>query len=176
MLRTTLLGGTAALLLLPAVGPAQTSSGTISGTYNADDAVWTVAEGGEGVPASGWTDLEDGLAVTLVGSPGQAEAGGGGTLVLEFTLHGGPQELRVVEPTVWMATVGEGERLMAGSENIDLSVTALERSGDEIAIAGDIVAGLSRGATEELTIDNEDVVLVDGNFQATLARLEDGES
>ncbi|MFW5641160.1 MAG: hypothetical protein ACOCTP_01745 [Roseicyclus sp.] len=172
MLRTHLLGGATALLLSPLAGLAQTGSGTISGTYNADDAAWTLAEGGDGVPRTGWTDLEDGLGVTLVGSPVPNEAGGGGTLVLEFDLQGAPQELRVSEPSVWMVAVGQDERLMAGPENIDLSVTALERDGDEIVISGNIVAGLSPGGAGELTIDNDDAVLIDGNFQATLTRLD----
>jgi len=170
MPRTILLGGAAALLLIPAGSFAQSNSGTISGTYNADDAVWTVAEGGEDAPASGWTNIEDGLGVTLVGSPAPDATGGGGTLVMEFTLRGAPQELRVVEPSVWMATVGQDERLIAGPETIDIGVTALERSGQEIVIAGDVVAGLSRGGAADLTTDNEDVVLIDGNFQATLVR------
>lgn len=175
MLRTTLIGGAAALLILPPSVHAQSSSGTITGAYDADDATWTIAENGEGFPASGWIDREDGLNITLVGRPGPNGLGDGGTLVMEFTMDGTPQELRVVEPTVWMATSDEGDPLMAGPENIDLSVTALERGGDEVAIAGDIVAALSPGGSGELTIQSEETVVIDGNFQATLARLDSNE-
>lgn len=164
------------LLILPAGAVAQQSSGTITGAYNADDAVWTVAEAGEdGFPASGWVDREDGLQVTLVGSPAPDGLFEEGTLVMRFTMTGAPEDLRVVEPSVTMVTAGSGEDLVAGSENIDLSVTALERNDEDMAIAGDLVATLTPGGTGELTIDSEDAVLIDGNFQATLTRLDGNE-
>lgn len=165
-----------ALIILPAAAAlAQGSSGTITGAYNADDAAWTVAEGGDGgFPASGWVDREDGLNVTLVGSPGPGGLSETGTLVMRFSMTGAPQELRAVEPSVSMVTAGDAESLVAGSENIDLTVTALERNDETLSIAGDVVATLTPGGTGELTIDNEDAILIDGNFQATLTRL-DGE-
>lgn len=166
----------AALTLAPSYAPAQDASGTITGAYDADDATWTVEASGTGeFPASGWVEREDGLQVTLVGVPGPAEMLRDGTLVMRFDLTGSPQELRVEAPSVNMVASGMEEQLIAQPENIDLMVTALERNSDEIAIAGDLVATLTPGGTGELTIDSEDAVVIDGNFQATLTRLDGDE-
>lgn len=171
---TRLLGTAAALALaLPAV--AQDSAGTITGRYNADEAVWTVGSPeGDDLPASGWRETEDGIEVTLVGLPGPAEVGRDdgpydNALVVTFTLEGQPQELAVREPSVMLGT-GEGPALLAQPVNIDLSVTAVELTGDDMAIAGDLVATVTPGGQGNLTIRSEDAVLIDGNFQATLVR------
>jgi hypothetical protein len=171
---TRLLGTAAALALaLPAV--AQDSAGSITGRYNADDAVWTVGSpDGADLPASGWRETENGIEVTLVGLPGPAEVGRNGgpydnALVVSFTLEGQPQELAVREPSVMLRT-GEGPELLARPINIDLSVTAVEITGEDMALAGDLVATLTPGGQGDLTIESEDAVLIDGNFQATLVR------
>lgn len=168
-----LAAATSALLALSATSFSQDVSGTITGAYNADDAVWTVSPGGEGdLPASGWMDRENDLLVTLVGTPGEEGMYEDGTLVLSFTMTGGPQELRVVEPSVTMTAVSDGADVMAGPDRIDMQVTALERTDETLAIAGDIVATLTPGGLGDITIESDDAILIDGNFQATLTRLE----
>jgi hypothetical protein len=175
MFRKTILGGASAALFLPAIAVSQEASGTITGAYNADDAVWTVSAGDEDLPDSGWAEREDGLIVTLVGRPGPEGPGRDGTLVVRFTMEGRPRELSVAEPSVTIVTEGGGERFVAGPDTIDLSVTALQRNGEEVAIAGDLVATLTPGGSGGLSIDNQNAVLIDGNFQASLTRL-DGEA
>jgi hypothetical protein len=86
-----------------------------------------------------------------------------------FTLEGQPQELAVRESSVMLRT-GNGPELLARPVNIDLSVTAVEVTGDDMAIAGDLVAKVTPGGQGNLTIQSEDAVLIDGNFQATLVR------
>lgn len=171
---TRLLATAAIALAMPA--HAQESGGTITGLYNADEAVWTIGSpDAEDIPASGWRDVEEGLAVTLVGMPGPAEVGGDDssfdrTLVVTFTLEGQPQELNVTEPKVWMVSDAHEERMVAQPINIDLSVTAAEMTGEDLAVAGDLVATLTPGGLENVTIQSEDAVLIDGNFQATLVQ------
>jgi hypothetical protein len=167
---------TFAALALPAAAQ-EDSSGTITGLYNSDDAVWTIGSPeADDIPESGWRETEDGLEITLVGMPGPEAVGSGNpglehTLVVKFTLDGQPGELDATEPSVWMESGENGERMLAHPVNIDLSVTAAELSAGDLALAGDLIAKLTPGGLENLTIESEDAVLIDGNFQATLSRL-----
>lgn len=173
---TRLLATAAIALAAPAL--AQVSSGTITGLYNADEAVWTIGSPDtDSIPQSGWRDVEGGVDVTMVGLPGPTEVGADDgtfdrTLVVTFTLEGQPQALNLTEPTVWMVSDAHEERMLAHPANVELSLTAAERTGGDLTVAGDLVARLTPGGLENLTIESEDAVLIDGNFQATLARTE----
>jgi hypothetical protein len=179
MTRTLTMTATAALLAGTAAW-AQ-SSGTITGRYDADNAVWTIGSPDAGdLPESGWRNVEDGIEVTMVGLPGpvelQREAQSyDGALVITFTLEGQPQELAWRDATVMMVSDAHEEEMLAHPINIDLQVTAAEMTGEDLAIAGDIVATLTPGGLENLTIESEDAVLIDANFQGTLTR-RDGEA
>jgi hypothetical protein len=176
----TRLAATAAACLLALPAAAQESSGTITGLWNADDAVWTIGapEGGD-LPQSGWRETEDGIEVTMTGLPGpaqtaRAEDSYDGAIVVTFTLEGQPQELAHAEPTVMLVNDEIEEEMLAHPINIDLQITAAEMTGEDLAIAGDLVATLTPGGMENLAIDAENAVLIDGNFQGTLVR-KDGE-
>jgi hypothetical protein len=141
--------------------------------------VWTVASPGtDALPQSGWRETEGGIEVTMVGLPGPAEVGRNdgphdNALVVTFTLEGQPQALTVTEPTVMLQSDREGAELLAHPVNIDLMVTAAEMTGEDLALAGDLLATLTPGGLENLTIESEDAVLIDTNFQATLVRTDD---
>ncbi|MDG4650583.1 hypothetical protein P6F26_19240 [Roseibacterium sp. SDUM158017] len=156
------------------------SSGTITGAYNADDAVWTVVSPGtESLPESGWRATGDDIEVTLVGEPGSAGAGADGgpfdhILVVTFTLEGLAQDMRVADPGVMMVSGAQQEPMLAHPENIELSLTAVERTGSGLTIAGDLIARVTPGGLPNNGLDAEDTILIDGNFQATLERLDDG--
>lgn len=175
---TRLLASAAIFATLATSAAAQADSGgTVTGLYNSDDAVWTIGSPeAEDIPESGWRETEDGLEITLVGRPGPEAVGSGNpglehTLVVKFTLDGQPGELDATEPSVWMESGENEDRMLAHPVNIDLSVTAADLTGGDLTVAGDLVAKLTPGGLGNLTIESEDAVLIDGNFQATLSRL-----
>ncbi len=172
---TRTIAAAAAAALLAGAAWAQ-SSGTITGRFDADDAVWTIGSPGVGdLPESGWRNVEDGIEVTMVGLPGPVELQREAhsydrALVITFTLEGQPQEFAWRDATVMMASDEHEEEMLAHPINIDLQVTAAEMTGEDLAIAGDIVATLTPGGLGNLTIQSENAVLIDANFQGTLVR------
>lgn len=144
------------------------SAGTITGTLQLDDAVWHVVAG-DGPDGSGWTATETGREVRIVGAPRESIAGTPvDTLHVSFTAAGNPTEPVVKDARVEFRAAGEDAVWVAEQPNVLVEVNAIEVGGGEMAIAGDIVARMTPGGSDNLVIDTDDLVTFDGNFQATL--------
>ncbi|MEY8838828.1 hypothetical protein AB9K41_07325 [Cribrihabitans sp. XS_ASV171] len=158
------------LLAVPALAQ-QDSSGTISGTFDAADTVWSIEEPGrEGLPDSGWSMTDGPIEVTLSAIPDKAEMGLHGVLVVEFTLAEAPGADAGADASVRLMDSERGQDLRAGPENIDIALTTVEREGDSLILAGDLVATMTPGGSDGLVLDDQSARLLDGNFQATLWR------
>ena len=158
-----------AMCLAPSALFAQSPSGSITGTLDLEDAVWQVTDT-EGLPSSGFTEVDGGYRVTLVGYPDRAADDRDGALELAFTATGDPTEIEVVEASLRYLSAGDGTDHVAEGQNIDLSLTALEVGGDEMALSGSLAATMTPGSAEDLVIEDEYAITFDGNFQATVGR------
>ena len=147
----------------------QEAAGSITGTLDLDNAVWYV-KGGSQEPGSQWRDTADGRLVRLVGYPDQDPEGIGGAIAIDFEAAGNPRDLNPQNVEVTYYPEGGDTTFHADNENVDLTLTALTVQGDEMALAGDVVATMTPGGAERLVIDAEEDITVDGNFQATLYR------
>jgi len=162
----------AVMATAPALGqevasPLETG-GTISGTLDLEPAVWSVASV-DGELASSWAPTSTARLVRLVGIARQSgESGLTDSLIITFRAAGNPAEPDVQDPLVAYFPAGSDRTWMAEGENVDLSVEALEVSGESMAVAGSFVALMTPGGTEGLVEEDADLVTVDGNFQATL--------
>jgi len=164
----------AALLAAALPVAAQNSAGTITGTLDLEPVVWTVAD--EDAPlASTWRNTETARLVRLVGLARQ-EGGADLTdaLVITFIAAGNPAEPDVVEPMVAFLPANSDRTWIAQGENVDLDVEAVQVTGGSMALAGSFTAQMTPGGTEGLVEEGQPLVTVDGNFQATLRREDDG--
>jgi len=160
-------------LALIAAAPAfaQEGAGTVTGTLDLNDARWVVAGAGAD-PASTWREADGVYEIRLVATP---EAGGpadSGSLTIDITAEAGATEAEVVSARVAMQ--GEGRNYIAEGENVDLSLTAVEPEGSDIAIAGSVVATMTPGGARGLVVETETGRTLDGNFQATVPARESG--
>lgn len=144
---------------------AQSGTGSITGTLDLDPARWIVASAGEG-PTSTWTEADGRVEVRLVGTPDPEGNGGPGTLTIEMQVLAGPVEAQTIDARVELQRT-DGT-LVAGSENVDLSLNAFQSTGGDLVLAGSIVATLTPEPTGGLVVDPEVGVTIDGNFQATI--------
>ncbi|MEO0703795.1 MAG: hypothetical protein AAFY80_16785 [Pseudomonadota bacterium] len=154
-----------ALCLTATPVAAQDGTGSITGTLDFDPARWVVASAGDG-PTSGWSEDAAGTDIRLVGTPEALGEGGPGTLTIEMDVQAGAIEARAQDVRIELQR-GDGT-LVATSENIDLSLTAFQAEGEDLAIAGNIVATLTPDPTADVVIDADAAVTLDGNFQATI--------
>lgn len=153
----------------PALRYDDQTSGSLSGSYDTDDALWLLAPPGTSdLPATGWTETDDGLQVRLVGYPSASPDDMDGVLQVSFTMVGGPQERTAQEVRVTHDPMGDGPLLVAHGDGVDFNVTALQQQGDTLAIAGDIVVAVSPTPADEWTINDVSPIVIDGNFQATI--------
>lgn len=160
----------ALLIATPAVAQDQSAGGSISGTLGQDSVSWTVTaplENSDLAP-SDWSDAEDGHSVRIVGFPSQSAEAGADAMILEFTTEGTPSDAGVSEAAVEYHASGETEPLMASTQNIDLTLSSMEREGDTLAVSGSVVATMTPGGSDDLIIDAQGAQTFDGNFQATV--------
>ncbi len=139
--------------------------GTVTGTLDLDDARWVVA-GGRDAPSSSWNKNDGTWEIRLVATP---EAGGPsdpGTLTIDFTAEAGATEATVTEARVTME--GKSSDYVAEGENVDLSLTAIEAGGSDVAVSGSFQATMTPGGATGLVIETQAGRVVDGNFQATI--------
>lgn len=160
-----------AALAIPAAALAQeVPVGTISGTMDLDDAVWHVALDG---PAgqSGWRNTEDGREVRLIGYPQEEPGDAAGALTITFVAAGGLDEPEARDLRVVYLPEEGDLRYRAEGENVDLTLSALDMQDSDIQISGSFFAGMTPGGAAGLTVNPDEGITVDGNFQATLTRL-----
>lgn len=153
------------LALLPLSALAQDGIGSVTGTLDLDDARWIVA-GAEGTPASTWRRQDGTYEIRLVATPQAGGADGVGVLTIDITAEAGATEAEVTSARVTMQ--GSGRDYVATPENVDLSLTAVEPEGADIAVAGSFQATMTPGGAEGLVIETQAGRTVDGNFQATV--------
>ena len=167
---------TALAAALALAGPAfaqeaQTASGTITGTIDLDDARW-VLSAPESAEGSTWRDRGGTTEVRLVGRPEPGATRDSGRLVLTFTADTGVQAAEVQDARATFRR--DGQRYAAEGANLDLTLSALEPEGQDVAVAGSFVARLAPGgATGDLRIETEGPV-IDGNFQGTVPAAPEG--
>lgn len=160
----------AALLPLAAPVAAQTGTGSITGTLDLDDAAWVVAGEGEG-PTSQWEETDTGTRITLVGTPEAGSDDDAGTLTMIVDVSAGSVEARVEDARIELQR--DGETLVAVDENLDLTFTAFEETGSDLAVTGSFAATLTPDPTESIVVSpGEEAATIDGNFQATVTRAE----
>jgi hypothetical protein len=159
----------AALLVtaLPASVIAQTGTGagTVTGTLDLDEARWIVA-GEDGEPSSAWREKDGRWEIRLIATPEAGEPAGRGALTIHMTAKAGATEAAVTSARVSME--GDSRDYAAEGENVDLSLTAAEPEGSDLAISGSFQATMTPGGATGLVIETEAGRVVDGNFQATL--------
>ncbi|SFQ15443.1 hypothetical protein [Tranquillimonas alkanivorans] len=148
-------------------GPVDTASGTVTGTLNFEDVAWSVTSE-DILGGSRWQDADSGRLVRIVATPERDHEGRGGALMIEFVAAGGPAAYGVAQPQVSFQPEGADDVWTAGPENVDLIVEALTVEGDEMALGGSIFATMVPGGSDELIIEAEDSLRLDGNFQATI--------
>jgi hypothetical protein len=147
------------------------ASGTITGTIDLEQARW-VLSAPEGARGSAWRDEGGTMEVRLVGRPEPGATRDSGRLVLSFTADAGVQAAEVQGARVVFDR--DGQRYAAEGANVDLTLSAVEAEGQDIAVAGSFAARLAPGgATGELRIDAEGPT-IDGNFQGTVPAARDG--
>lgn len=154
---------------------AQDVSGTITGTLELEPANWYVSAV-ESTDASGWDRTGNAVDVRLVGlasrdAPRTME----GALAMTFQIAGNPTDMNVQSFRISFFSGGDvgedGLTYSADAANADLSVEALQISGDTMVLAGSFAGRLIEGGAEALVLDNSaPSVTVDGNFQASLPR------
>ena len=157
-------------LALPAGLAAQTATGTLTGTLGLDPANWTILANAE-VPTSNWKEVEAGYRMTVIGYPETERPSPDNAMTITFTADSGAVEPAAENARVELARSGAAP-LVATGQNIDLSLTAFEVEGDDIAIAGNLVAAMTPGGSEDLVADGQNVLTFDGNFQATIPQAE----
>jgi len=164
---------TALLAFATAAAPAlaQEGVGTVTGTLDLADARWVVAGPGE-APSSSWRRTDGTYRIRLVATPRAGGGAGAGTLTIEIVAETGATEARATEARVTLA--GEGRDYRASPENVDLTLTAAEPEGGDIAVTGSFQATLTPGGAEGLVIETEAGRTLDGDFQATVPAAEDG--
>lgn len=152
---------------------AQDGTGSITGTLDLDDARWTVASAGPG-PTSAFAETDDFTAIRLVGQPETGSDGGAGTLLIEIAASVGAEEVEAED--VRIGLLRGGETLVALSENIDLTITSYLPEASDLAISGSFTALMTEAPQDDLIIDSESGVTIDGNFQATIPRVDNRDS
>ena len=155
---------------------AQVATGTITGTLELEPASWYVMPG-EDDTLSGWTRTGNEVNVRIVGfvrrdMPLSAQ----GALTIDFQTEGNPTELEVGEFTISLTpedATAEGADYSAGAGNANLRIEAFVIAEDTMSVSGSFSGRLVEGGAQELVLDEDTpAVTVDGNFQATLPRLE----
>lgn len=168
-----ILAASAILAAAPAI--AQQSRGTITGTLDLDEAAWTVAPAASGA-STGWNETEAGREVRIVARPrgSTSEESVGNILTISMTAVGNAVEAEAADIRVTYID-SKGQELTAEGPNVELSLTALAEEGDELAVAGDLVATLTPGQGDGIVLraDAGDGAVFDGNFQATILRSHD---
>jgi hypothetical protein len=158
----------AAILSLAApLVSAQSGAGSVTGTFGLDDARWVVA-GSDAPQPSTWTESGEGDEIRMVATPEAGGEGGEGTLVITLTAETGATEASLTSARIEYR--GEGRDLIAEGENVDLTLTAFEPAGSDVAVAGSFAAMLTPGGASGLVIEAEAGRRIDGNFQATIPR------
>lgn len=155
---------------------AQVATGTITGTLELEPATWYVMPGGDD-NLSGWTWNGNEVSVRIVGfvrrdMPLSTQ----GALTIDFRTEGNPTESEVGQFTISLTPedgTAQGPDYSAGAANANLRIEALVISEDRMAVAGSFAGKLVEGGAQEFVLDGDTpAVTVDGNFQATLPRLE----
>lgn len=99
-----------------------------------------------------------------------------GSLTIDFRTEGNPTELEVSDFTITLTPdeeIGPGPEYTASARNADLDVESLVVSGDEMVVAGSFSGQLVQGGAQGLVLEEDaSTMTVDGNFQATIPRLE----
>jgi hypothetical protein len=162
----------ATLLCLAApLAAAQGGAGTVTGTLGLDDARWVVA-GADAPQPSRWRAADAGEEIRMVATPEAGGETGQGTLVITLTAETGATEATLSEARIEYR--GDGRNLVAEGENVDVTLTAFEPQGSDLAVSGSFAAMLTPGGASGLVIEAEAGQTIDGNFQATIPRAEDG--
>ncbi|MGR3455484.1 hypothetical protein [Pseudooceanicola sp.] len=182
MTPTTLRAGLATLLLgsaaLASAAQAQDTRGTITGTKDLDPAKWYVtADAGDGL--SGWRRDGNEVEVRLSGHPlRESEGVTEGTLTIAFRTDGNPDRMEVDDFSLVLVPDEDGAaeaNYRADATNATLEIGAMRISGDGMTLAGSFSGQLTPGGAEEIVADRDvPDITIDGNFQATIPRL-DGE-
>ena len=159
----------AACALAPVLAPAQGGAGSVTGTFGLDDARWVVA-GADAPQPSRWSETDAGDEIRMVATPEAGGETGQGTLVITLTAETGATEASLASARIEYQ--GEGRELMAAGENVDLTLTAFEPQGSDVAVAGSFAAMLTPGGASGLVLEAEAGQTIDGNFQATIPRAE----
>jgi hypothetical protein len=165
--RSLALPGALLAAALPALALAQAGAGagTVTGTLDLDDARWIVAAE-DGEPSSTWREDDGRWDIRLVATPEADGPSGRGTLTIDFTAEAGATEAAVTEARVTME--GESRDYVAEGGNVDLSLTAIEATGSDLAVSGSFQATMTPGGARGLVIETQAGRVVDGNFQATV--------
>lgn len=165
-----LAGAALALACSGGAAAAQQAGGTITGTLGFDDAVWTIRAQPD-LETSHWRETDAGYAIRIVGFPDQGKARDmSGALVLDFTASGMPEQAQVMSARAIYHRPGDSATLSGSGTNVNMTLEALNVTGDDLTVAASFTAVMVPGGSAEQIVEAEDRLTVDANLQATIGR------